>query len=116
MLDELTECMTCEGHAEYNNETDTWDCKNCDKELEQNEVVEYCKPCCSGHWDMDLLTGLTVYVFGMGTGYLFNEYRHRSIDEYKYSTLQLEIKHIQSQLDIVEDINYNLRRERDNEK
>lgn len=65
---------------------------------------------------MDLLTGLTVYVLGMLTGYLFNESRHNSIKEYKYSTLQLEIKHLQSQLDIVEDINYNLRRERDNEK
>ena len=49
MLDELTECMTCKGHATYNDETDMYECKNCDKELEQDEVVEFCKPCCSGH-------------------------------------------------------------------
>jgi len=62
--------------------------------------------------DMDLLTGLTIYCFGIGTGYMFSEYKNRSIDEHKFSALQLEKEHIKSQLDIVMDINYNLRKEK----
>lgn len=61
---------------------------------------------------MDLLTGLTIYCFGIGTGYMFSEYKNRSIDEHKFSALQLEKEHIKSQLDIVMDINYNLRKEK----
>ena len=61
---------------------------------------------------MDLLTGLTIYCFGIGTGYMFSEYKNRSVEQYKFNTLQLEKEHIQSQLDIVMDINYNLRKEK----
>jgi len=65
---------------------------------------------------MDLLTGLTIYCFGIGTGYMFSEHKNRSVEQYKFNTLQLEKEHIQSQLDIVMDINYNLRKEKHNEK
>ena len=65
---------------------------------------------------MDLLTGLTVYCFGIGSGYMFNQHRHNSIEEYKFNSLQLEINNLQSQLDIVMDINYNLRKEKHEEK
>jgi len=61
---------------------------------------------------MDLLTGITVYCFGIGTGYMFSEYKNRSIEQDRVSALQLEKEHIQSQLDIVMDINYNLRKEK----
>lgn len=62
--------------------------------------------------DMDLLTGITVYCFGIGTGYMFSEYKNRSIEQHRVSALQLEKEHIKSQLDIVMDINYNLRKEK----
>ena len=46
---------------------------------------------------------------------MFSEYKNRSIEQHKFSALQLEIEHLKSQLDIVMDINYNLRKEkRDN--
>ena len=61
---------------------------------------------------MDLLTGITVYCFGIRTGYMFSEYKNRSIEQDRVSALQLEKEHIQSQLDIVMDINYNLRKEK----
>ena len=61
---------------------------------------------------MDLLTGLTIYCFGIGTGYMFSEHKNISVEQYKFNTLQLEKEHIQSQLDIVMDINYNLRKEK----
>ena len=43
---------------------------------------------------------------------MFSEYKNRSIDEHRVSALQLEKEHIKSQLDIVMDINYNLRKEK----
>lgn len=61
---------------------------------------------------MDLLTGLTIYCFGIGSGYMFNQHRNDSIKKYKFNSLQLEIDNLKSQLDIVMDINYNLRKEK----
>jgi ribosomal protein L37AE/L43A len=49
MDDTLTECYKCGKHAKYNDETDMWYCMNCGKDLEEQDVIEYCKPCCSGH-------------------------------------------------------------------
>ena len=61
---------------------------------------------------MDLLTGLTIYCFGIGTGYMFSEHKNRSVEQYKFNSLQLEIDNLKSQLDIVMDINHNLRKEK----
>ena len=43
---------------------------------------------------------------------MFSEYKNRSIEQDRVSALQLEKEHIHSQLDIVTDINYNLRKEK----
>lgn len=61
---------------------------------------------------MELLTGLTIYCFGIGSGYMLNQHRNNSIEKYKFNSLQLEIDNLKSQLDIVMDINYNLRKEK----
>ena len=49
MDDLLTECAECGSHAQISDSNEVWYCAECENDLNETEVIEYCKPCCSGH-------------------------------------------------------------------